>query len=244
VGSGLARLRRRSGSDDCLVRGGRSAAAASRAVILSASNGRIRGQTASNGQVVDPSDGAIGPEVIEACRRGDREALRALYDAYKDTVYSIGFYFFHGDAAAAHDVTQEVFLKLIGGIGKFRGDSSFGTWLYRLVVNACLDRARRAKTRMVSDPDVLDGLLDPVASHEETFARAEAAQSVQAAIVGLPPKLRIAILLRYFDELSYADMAQALNCSIGTVASRLSRGHRLLAKKLAPLRASLLPKEF
>ena len=157
--------------------------------------------------------------------------------AYKDRVYSIAFYFFHGDAAAAHDVTQQVFLKLIGGITKFRGDSAFSTWLYRLVVNACLDRKRRGKAEPITDPAVLDALVDPMASHEETFARAEVAQSVQAAIVNLPPKLRIAILLRYFDELSYADMAAALNCSMGTVASRLSRGHRALAKTLAPFRA-------
>ncbi len=71
------------------------------------------------------------------------------------------------------------------------------------------------------------------ASHEELFARHEVAASVQSAIGTLPAKLRAAILLRYFEDLSYADMATALNCSIGTVASRLSRGHRLLAKKLA-----------
>jgi RNA polymerase sigma-70 factor (ECF subfamily) len=63
--------------------------------------------------------------------------------------------------------------------------------------------------------------------------------SVQRAVATLPPKLRVAILLRYFEDLSYSDMASALNCSIGTVASRLSRGHRLLAKKLAPLRLAL-----
>jgi RNA polymerase sigma-70 factor (ECF subfamily) len=188
---------------------------------------------------VDPGDRGIGPEIIESCRRGDRDALRALYEAYKDRVYSIAFYFFHGDASAAHDVTQQVFLKLIGGISKFRGDSAFSTWLYRLVVNACLDRARRGTAETPAEPEVLNAYPDPVASHEDLFARAEVARSVQEAIVTLPPKLRIAILLRYFDELSYTDMADALNCSMGTVASRLSRGHRLLAKKLAPLRAAL-----
>ena len=184
---------------------------------------------------MDAGDHGIDPEIIESCRRGDRDALRALYEAYKDKVYSIAFYFFHGDAPAAHDVTQEVFLKLIGAVAKFRGESAFSTWLYRLVVNACLDRARRGKTEPLGDPAALAAVADPIASHEERFVRAEVARSVQAAIVSLPPKLRIAILLRYFDELSYADMAEALNCSMGTVASRLSRGHRLLAKKLAPL---------
>jgi RNA polymerase sigma-70 factor (ECF subfamily) len=133
-------------------------------------------------------------------------------------------------------VSQQVFLKLIGGITKFRGESTFSTWLYRLVVNVCLDRARHGKRTATSDPEVLDALVDPMASHEETLARAEVASSVQSAIVSLPPKLRMAILLRYFDELSYAEMAAALDCSLGTVASRLSRGHQLLAKKLAPLR--------
>lgn len=193
---------------------------------------------------MDAGDHGIDPEIIESCRRGDRDALRVLYEAYKDRVYSIAFYFFHGDAPAAHDVTQEVFLKLIGAVAKFRGESAFSTWLYRLVVNACLDRTRRGKTEPAGDAAPLAALADPIASHEERFARAEVAQSVQAAIVSLPPKLRIAILLRYFDELSYADMAAALNCSIGTVASRLSRGHRLLAKKLAPLRSGLQAKEL
>jgi len=193
---------------------------------------------------MDAGGHGIDPEIIESCRRGDRDALRVLYEAYKDRVYSIAFYFFHGDAPAAHDVTQEVFLKLIGAVAKFRGESAFSTWLYRLVVNACLDRTRRGKTEPAGDAAPLAALADPIASHEERFARAEVAQSVQAAIVSLPPKLRIAILLRYFDELSYADMAAALNCSIGTVASRLSRGHRLLAKKLAPLRGGLQAKEL
>jgi RNA polymerase sigma-70 factor (ECF subfamily) len=191
-------------------------------------------------QVGDPDDHGITPEVIESCRRGDRDALHTLYEAYKDKVYSIAFYFFHRDPSTASDITQQVFLKLIGEMGKFRGDAAFSTWLYRLVVNACVDRARRSRAAvMVDDPAVLQSLPDPLASHEETLARTEMAQSVQAAIGSLPPKLRLAILLRYFDELSYGDMAAALNCSIGTVSSRLSRGHRLLAKKLAPLRGAV-----
>lgn len=184
----------------------------------------------------DPGDRGIGPAVIESCRRGDRDAFGALYEAYKDRVYSIAFYFFHGDAQAAHDVTQQVFLKLIDNIARFRGDASFSTWLYRLVVNACLDRTRRRRPEEPAGPAVLSAYADPKTSHEERFARGEAARIVHAAVVGLPPKLRIAVLLRYFDELSYDDIAVALNCSKGTVASRLSRAHRLLAKKLAALR--------
>jgi RNA polymerase sigma-70 factor (ECF subfamily) len=185
----------------------------------------------------------VGVELIAACRQGDRDAFRALYEAYKDKVYSIALYFFHGDRAAASDVTQQVFMKLITSIAKFRGDSEFSTWLYRLVVNACVDGQRRAKWDAVAtDPAVLDTLTKP-GSHEDAFARAEIARSVQTAVSSLPAKYRIAILLRYFEDLSYEEMADALNCSPGTVASRLSRGHRLLAERLQPLRAASGPRD-
>jgi RNA polymerase sigma-70 factor (ECF subfamily) len=180
--------------------------------------------------------GDLSPEILEACRRGDREAFRVLYETYKDRVYSIAFYFFHADADAAGEVTQQVFLKLMREIVRFRGDAAFSTWLYRMVVNACVDRSRgRRRDALTEDPVVLDCVAAGT-SHEESLAQHELASSVQQAIATLPAKLRAAILLRYFDELSYADMARALNCSIGTVASRLSRGHRLLAKRLAPIR--------
>jgi RNA polymerase sigma-70 factor (ECF subfamily) len=183
--------------------------------------------------------GDLSPEILEACRRGDREAFRALYEAYKDRVYSIAFHFFHGDVDAAGEVTQQVFLKLMREMTRFRGDAAFSTWLYRLVVNACVDRSRRQRRDVVADPVVLDRIAAN-ASHEDVVARHEVAASVQSAIGTLPAKLRAAILLRYFEDLSYADMATALNCSIGTVASRLSRGHRLLAKKLAPMRSAMV----
>jgi len=197
---------------------------------------------ASNGQVQTGHE--ISPEILEACRRGDREAFRALYEAYKDRVYSIAFHFFQADPDAAGEVTQHVFLKLMREIARFRGEAAFSTWLYRLVVNACVDRSRGRRAEVVgTDPVTLDAMgAAPAPSHEEMFARREVASSVQRAIAALPPKLRAAILLRYFEDLSYSDMAAAMNCSIGTVASRLSRGHRLLAKRLAPVRVAL-PRE-
>jgi RNA polymerase sigma-70 factor (ECF subfamily) len=192
---------------------------------------------------VDGTGSEISLAVLDACRRGDREAFRELYEAYKDRVYSIAFYFFQADADAASEVTQQVFLKLIREIARFRGDAAFPTWLYRLVMNACLDRMRGRRADVVGvDPTTLDAMpAAPALSHEETLAQHEVARSVRHAVAALPPKLRAAILLRYFDDLSYSDMATVLSCSIGTVASRLSRGHRLLAKKLEPLRVALRP---
>lgn len=176
--------------------------------------------------------------VVDACRRGDRDAFRVLYEAYTDKVYSIALYFFHGDAAMAADVTQQVFLKLLGSIGQFRGESGFSTWLYRFVVNACIDSTRNSAARARStDPADLD-MLPATGSHEDAFAKAQVAGSVRAAVSSLAPKIRIAILLRYFEDLSYAEMADVLKCSTGTVASRLSRGHEALARMLAQFRGS------
>jgi RNA polymerase sigma-70 factor (ECF subfamily) len=178
----------------------------------------------------------VTPAVIDACRRGDREAFRLVYEAYKDKVYSMALYFFHGDAATAADVTQQVFLKLIGNIGQFRGESGFSTWLYRFVSNACVDRTRRAGARAKQvDPEVLER-LPAAGSHEDTFAQAEIAKSVQAAVSTLSPKIRVAVMLRYFDDLSYGEIASVLDCSTGTVASRLSRAHELLARALVKFR--------
>jgi RNA polymerase sigma-70 factor (ECF subfamily) len=174
----------------------------------------------------------LSAEVIQSCRSGDRDAFRALYELYKDRVYSIVLYFFRGDPAVASDVTQQVFLKLMTSIHQFRGDAEFSTWLYRLVANACMDAARSRRSDVVScDPSRMEAIAAPC-SQEEDYAREEMADSVRIAISALPAKFRIAILLRYFEDLSYEQMARALGCSMGTVASRLSRGHKILARRL------------
>jgi RNA polymerase sigma-70 factor (ECF subfamily) len=179
----------------------------------------------------------ISAEIIECCQRGDRDAFRALYEVYKDKVYSMALYFFHGDSAAAGDATQQVFLRLMTNIAKFRGESDFATWLYRLVVNVCLDGARRDTGHRMASEMQMATLAGPD-SPEEDVARDEVGTAVRVAISSLPPKLRLPVLLRYFDDLSYGQMAEALSCSIGTVASRLSRSHRMLAEKLGALRGS------
>lgn len=182
----------------------------------------------------------IGEHVIAACQRGDREAFRLLFEAYKDKVYSVALYFFGGDAALAADITQQVFLKLFTKLAQFRRESEFTTWLYRLAMNACLDEQRKRR-RFVPFGDSLPSR--PPANRrtqEEARARGELAECVQEAIASLKPKLRMAILLKYFEELSYEEIAVVLNCSKGTVASRLNRGHKILARRLAYLRDALV----
>jgi RNA polymerase sigma-70 factor, ECF subfamily len=176
--------------------------------------------------------------LIEACRQGSRDAFRLLYEIYKDHVYSIALSFFHGDQAAAEDITQEVFLKLFSRIGQYRGDAEFTTWLYRIAANLCLDEQRRRK-RVVPFEDA--GHFEPREareSPEDTFQRHEVAGAVHAALAGLSPELRLTLILKYFEELSYDEMARVLGCSPGTVASRLHRGLKMLGSKLAHLRPS------
>jgi RNA polymerase sigma-70 factor (ECF subfamily) len=185
--------------------------------------------------VVSQKDQSVTPEVLEACRRGDRDAFRLVYETYKDTVYSMALYFFRGDTAAAADLTQHVFLRLMGTIGQFKGQSEFSTWLHRMVANACVDGTRGAWRRAtMSDPAVLDTrAVEP--GHDVELEQRERARVIQTALAGLTPKIRMAVVLRYFEDLSYGEMATVLNCSIGTVASRLSKGHAILSERLAVL---------
>jgi RNA polymerase sigma-70 factor (ECF subfamily) len=181
--------------------------------------------------------------VIEACQQGDREAFRWLFETYKDKVYSIALYYLKGDEASAKDITQQVFLKLITRLGQFRNEADFTTWLYRLVANECIDEHRKRR-RLISLSEAVE-VDDMIGRHsqEEEYLQLEVAESVKAAIASLKPKLRMAILLKYFEELSYDEMAQVLGCSTGTVASRLNRAHKMLARRLAHLRGALALEE-
>jgi RNA polymerase sigma-70 factor, ECF subfamily len=205
----------------------------------------------SAGMRAKMSDGPSEGRLIEACRQGDREAFRQLFDAYHQRVWSIALHF-TSDDSSARDITQQVFLKLFTSIGQFRHESSFSTWLYRLVVNACLDEQRRRR-RFVSLDLFRDHQKNDEAREvsvfkkmsfrepqqgEDDFTRLEIDAAVRAAVGQLKPKLRIAILLKYFEGLSYQEMARVLGCSTGTVASRLNRGHKELARRLAHLRST------
>lgn len=184
----------------------------------------------------------VEARVVESCQQGDREAFRLLFETHKDKVYSIALYFFGGDAALASDITQQVFLKLFTRISQFRHQSEFTTWLYRLTTNTCIDEQRRRRRFSTFDetPTGTPPTRAAIPAAEARFMRLEIADSVRDAIATLKPKLRIAILLKYFEELSYEEIALVLNCSKGTVASRLNRGHRILAQRLGHLRANVL----
>ena len=196
-------------------------------------------------QIVATQEHAVSNEsidwrVIARCQQGDRDALRALFERYKDRVYSIAMYSLGGDEQLAADVTQQVFIKLMTRIGQFRGDSEFATWLYRLVVNTCRDEQRKQR-RWVPLAD--SAFITATVKQTQTaqYATKELARQVQHALGELKPKLRWPLLLRYVEGLSYEEIGKVLGCSKGTVASRLNRGHSALSRKLGHLRGQLAP---
>lgn len=173
--------------------------------------------------------------IIEDCKAGDRQAFHALFERYKDRVYSIALHF-SGEDAMAKDITQQVFLKLFTTIRQFRFDSEFTTWLYRIVANACIDEQRRRRRFLPFADGEAAQMPQASDSQERSLIKRQVAQSVQTAIADLSPKLRLPILLKYVEGLSYEEIAETLGCSIGTVSSRLNRGHKALARKLGHLR--------
>ena len=186
---------------------------------------------------MDPHNSADA--VLESCRQGDPEAFRVLFETYRERVFSIALVFFHGDTSIAGDVTQQVFLKLMTRVAQFESRADFSTWLHRLVTNTCLDKHRRQRRWVLFGSAAKAETIGPAAparsSVEEEYSQREMSLAVQRAIGELRPKFRITILLKYFDDLSYEEMSVVLQVSKGTVASRLNRGHRMLAKKLAHL---------
>lgn len=174
-------------------------------------------------------------DLIDRCQdRPDSDAFRALFDRYKDKIYSIALRY-SGDPAIAQDITQETFLKLFAGIGAFRRESNFDSWLYRLVVNACFDQKRKTRRFMPMVESFLDYLHAPGHSALDEVLRAEMSGNIRSVVDTLPPEQRMIIVLRYTEGFSYDEIAAILGCPAGTIASRLNRVHKILERRLARL---------
>ena len=171
---------------------------------------------------------------MRACQDADPEAQRELYECYKTKVYSLAFYL-SGDAELAKDLTQEIFLKVFRDLRAFRFESSFGSWLYRLATNTCLNALRSRRTRREVGIEEVTGTaaeIDADSLLEQQQVDRSIQRAVRKAMLSLKPPLRAVVVLRYIENLSYGEIAEALSCSVGTVAARLSRAHRLLERKL------------
>jgi RNA polymerase sigma-70 factor (ECF subfamily) len=156
-------------------------------------------------------------ELVEACQRGEREAFDQLVVRYQRDIYRL-CYRYVNNHEDANDLAQEVFLKAWRAIRRFRGDSAFSTWLYRIAVNACLNfRAlRRPLTRELEDT-----LVDPRPGALAEVERRDAAARVRAAVSRLPEKQRATLILKLFHDLTHEEVASVLGSSVGTAKANL-----------------------
>ncbi|MCR8914933.1 RNA polymerase sigma factor RpoE [Marinobacter panjinensis] len=180
-------------------------------------------------------------QLVRKVRHGDRPAFDLLVVKYQSRVASIISRYVY-DSQEVMDLTQETFVKAYRAIDRFRGDSAFYTWLYRIAVNTAKNflesRGRRPQggADAVEAENFDDGSrLRDIASPEKLLQRDQLQEALRVAIGNLPEELRSAFLLREYDGLSYEDIAGILECPIGTVRSRIFRARDAVDRHLGPL---------
>lgn len=182
-------------------------------------------------------------QLVERAQRGDKHAFELLVHKYQRKLARLLSRFIR-DPAEIEDVTQEAFIKAYRALPSFRGDSAFYTWLYRIGINTAKNflvaQGRRAPTTTAVDSEEAESfeesdLLKDVNTPEAELLTKEIAQTVNEAMSSLPEDLRQAIALREIEGLSYEEIAEIMNCPIGTVRSRIFRAREAIAEKLRPL---------
>lgn len=180
--------------------------------------------------------------LIERSKGGDVAAFEELVFIYQKQIYNLS-YRMMGNEQDACDMTQEAFLKAFKSIRRFNNKSTFGTWVYRIATNACIDELRKRKRVRLypvvhNDSPGEDGsqlIVDTDDLPQEKLERRETKMLVQRAISGLANEHRIIIILRDIQEKSYKEIADILNLNIGTVKSRISRARQSLKEELIKL---------
>jgi RNA polymerase sigma-70 factor, ECF subfamily len=182
--------------------------------------------------------------LVERVQRGDKKAFDLLVLKYQHKVANLISRYVR-DQAEVLDVTQEAFIKAYRALANFRGDSAFYTWLYRIAINTAKNHLA-AQSRRPPGDDIeadtaeqmdLGGRLKETGTPERMALQREIAQTIQAALDELPDDLRTAIMLRELEGLTYEEIAQAMDCPIGTVRSRIFRAREAIDVKLKPLMA-------
>lgn len=184
----------------------------------------------------------IDQELVERVQSGDKKAFDLLVGKYQHKIVSL-ISRYVSDHAEALDVSQEAFIKAYRAIGRFRGDSAFYTWLYRIAINTAKNhlvaQSRRPPQSDVDAQDAeqyqVDTRLKEQDSPEHDALRGEIEHTIHQAIADLPADLRVAITLRELDGMSYEDIARTMDCPIGTVRSRIFRAREAIDARLRPL---------
>ena len=196
--------------------------------------------------------GAPGPSeideraLIQRCIAGDATAFEPLVEKYRQRVWRLAYQVLH-DREEAWDVAQEAFVRAFHSLPSFRGQSAFYTWLFRITVNVATDRHRQrgAQARAfgperVSEEEWARTTPDPGGGPEQQAARKEQRERIRSALDALPPKARTIIMLSDVEGLSYREIAEVLNCPIGTVMSRLHNARKRLKALLGPMLVLML----
>ena len=189
------------------------------------------------------SERDIDAELVARVQRGDKKAFDLLVLKYQRKILRLLGRMIR-DPSEIEDVAQEAFIKAYRALPQFRGESAFYTWLYRIAVNTARNWMASAGRRP-SAPNAIetedgetfnetDNLID-ISTPESMLASREIAETVNAVIEDLPEELRTAIVLREIEGMSYEDIAQSMDCPIGTVRSRIFRAREAIATRLRPL---------
>lgn len=188
-------------------------------------------------------DREVDQQLVERAQRGDKHAFELLVAKYQRRLGRLISRFVR-NAAEAEDVTQEAFIKAYRALPAFRGDSAFYTWLYRIGINTAKNylvaQGRRAPTSTDFDADEAEsfedaGQLRDINTPESLLQSKQIGETVNSAMDALPEELRTAIVLRELEGLSYEEIAESMNCPIGTVRSRIFRAREAVAARLRPL---------
>ena len=188
------------------------------------------------------SEREVDQELVARVQRGDKKAFDLLVLKYQQKVANLVSRYIR-DPSETLDVTQEAFIKAYRALPRFRGESAFYTWLYRIAINTAKNyivaQGRRPPSTGV-DVEVAEQLdvgtrLKEHATPEHFLLEAEIADTVHKAIDDLPDDLRMAITLRELEGLSYDEIARAMSCPVGTVRSRIFRAREAIDAKLKPL---------
>lgn len=186
---------------------------------------------------------AADEQLVEAAKKGDMAAFEELVARHRDKIYARAFSMMRNEDEAM-DLSQEAWVKSWQRLQQFQGDSSFGTWMTRIVINLCLDQLRRRKrqrTESIEEMDEESGGVErqmPVVNVNPTerLERGELRKRIDQALGQLSHEHRTVLVLHEFEELEYKEIAKKMECSIGTVMSRLFYARRKMASLLASLK--------
>jgi RNA polymerase sigma-70 factor (ECF subfamily) len=168
-------------------------------------------------------------QILARVRAGETRQFENLVRRYQDAVYGMALRFM-GSPVEAQDIAQEVFLRVHRGLEGFKGDARFSTWLYRIAFNLCSDSLRRKRRPGRASVSLEDAgeIQDRRAGFEQGLLDDEQKRAVRAALEGLDEKYRSVLILLYYQELSYEQIASVLQCPLKTVETRLYRARRQL----------------